>query len=459
MTKQEKTRMLLIVLLVPLFLLTAVNSIFKLDKPTYVATALTDESHFGVKDVEPIDSTPAIVEIEKTQQSEPPETKLNYVDKQNPMKYIVYEEETVDYGSNIIEVISLSEESEVSEPSDISLKEEIPSTPESSQEEVVEAITETAHEFISNVDLDVKSQTVYKEMEKLDYDEQDLLRLANFIDLEADTYDEKLGLASIIVNRVKDKTSTISDVLLEEGQFPHQNLLENHNAAANSYEASIEALNGSAIVEDAMYYYSTEKYDGAWHKENLKELKTIGDLKFFSRKGGSTLAKSEVLTEKEPVIEKQPAVATQPVVEKSKPSEPVKVEETQTRNQTSSIKYSYTEEEFDLLAKLVWAEARGEEYEGKLAVAATVLNRYSKANFSKSIKDIIYAPKQYQPVSEGKLETATPTPADYEAVVEALNGVDPTNGATSFYAPKIVYSAWHESLTHTVTIGSHKFFK
>ena len=120
---------------------------------------------------------------------------------------------------------------------------------------------------------------------------------------------------------------------------------------------------------------------------------------------------------------------------------------------------SATENELDMLAKIIYAEARGESYDGKVAVGAVVLNRVKSGKYPNNIKDVIFARNQFSPVSDGSYYSARPGESEYQAARDALNGVDPTNGALTFYAHNSIYSRYHESLTHTATIGNHKFFK
>lgn len=115
--------------------------------------------------------------------------------------------------------------------------------------------------------------------------------------------------------------------------------------------------------------------------------------------------------------------------------------------------------ELDLLARLVRAEAQGESYVGKVAVGVVVLNRVDHEGFPNSIKDVIYQPGQFSPVSNGAINT----PADAEskrAAIEALN-TDRSKGAGSlfFYNPKASTSTWLESRPTTLVLGNHVFKK
>jgi spore germination cell wall hydrolase CwlJ-like protein len=79
-----------------------------------------------------------------------------------------------------------------------------------------------------------------------------------------------------------------------------------------------------------------------------------------------------------------------------------------------------TLEEEDLLAKVVWAEARGESPEGQQAVAEVVLNRMVSENFANSLEAVIYGDGQFRSVPV--LKDAEPWQAQYDAIEAALYG-------------------------------------
>lgn len=136
-----------------------------------------------------------------------------------------------------------------------------------------------------------------------------------------------------------------------------------------------------------------------------------------------------------------------------------KEEEKNKRNFSFSTPVSATDSELDMLAKIIYAEARGECYDGKVAVGAVVLNRVKSSKYPNTIKQVIFAPRQFSPINDGSYYSAKPTEQEYNAAKDALSGIDPTYGALTFYAYKYTSSKYHESMTHTATIGNHKFFK
>lgn len=112
----------------------------------------------------------------------------------------------------------------------------------------------------------------------------------------------------------------------------------------------------------------------------------------------------------------------------------------------------------ELLAKLVYAEARGEPYRGQVAVAAVVMNRVKSSEFPNTISGVIYQKGQFSCVTDGQINLMVPKDASaYKAAQEAINGVDPTSGCIFFYNPKTTKSKWLYTRKTVITIGNHAF--
>ena len=114
----------------------------------------------------------------------------------------------------------------------------------------------------------------------------------------------------------------------------------------------------------------------------------------------------------------------------------------------------------NLLARLIYGEARGEPYEGQVAVGAVILNRVSSSNFPNTIAGVIYEKGAFTAVSDGQINV----PIDESSTVvkaaqDALNGWDPTHGALYYFNPNTATSAWIWSRPMTITIGRHRFCK
>lgn len=112
----------------------------------------------------------------------------------------------------------------------------------------------------------------------------------------------------------------------------------------------------------------------------------------------------------------------------------------------------------DLLARLVYGEARGEPYTGQVAVAAVVLNRVESSMFPNSIAGVIYQPGAFDVVTDGQINM-TPDSTAIKAARDALNGWDPSYGSIYYFNPNTATSKWIWSRPHVVTIGNHRFCK
>ena len=109
-----------------------------------------------------------------------------------------------------------------------------------------------------------------------------------------------------------------------------------------------------------------------------------------------------------------------------------------------------------LLAKCVYAEARGESYVGQVAVAAVILNRVESEKFPNTIAGVIYQPYAFTAVSDGQINLE-PNQTAYNAARDALNGWDPTYGSLYYYNASTATSSWIYSRKTVVTIGNHVF--
>lgn len=119
---------------------------------------------------------------------------------------------------------------------------------------------------------------------------------------------------------------------------------------------------------------------------------------------------------------------------------------------TSSLNSS----DLNLLARCVYAEARGEPYTGQVAVAAVVLNRVRSSKFPNTVSGVIYQPLAFTSVADGQINLSPNTNA-YNAARDALNGWDPTNGCLYYYNPATATSKWIWSLKVELRIGKHAF--
>lgn len=124
-------------------------------------------------------------------------------------------------------------------------------------------------------------------------------------------------------------------------------------------------------------------------------------------------------------------------------------------NSSSSVS-GYSNSDVKLLARLIYAEARGESYQGQVAVGAVVLNRVKSSSFPNTISGVIYQPYAFTCVNDGQINL-TPNSTALKAAKDAMNGWDPTYGCLYYYNPKVATSSWIYSRPTVVTIGNHVF--
>ena len=117
---------------------------------------------------------------------------------------------------------------------------------------------------------------------------------------------------------------------------------------------------------------------------------------------------------------------------------------------------SYSSSDYQLLARLISAEARGEPYSGQVAVGAVVLNRVEHPSFPNSISGVIYQSGAFSCLYDGQFNKPVSDSA-YSAARDALNGMDPSGGAIYYFNPSTATSKWIWSRPLITTIGNHRF--
>lgn len=117
---------------------------------------------------------------------------------------------------------------------------------------------------------------------------------------------------------------------------------------------------------------------------------------------------------------------------------------------------SPNEANIELLARVINGEARGEPYEGQVAVGAVVLNRVDHPSFPNSISGVVYQKGAFTAVDDGQIN-AQMYASSRRAARDALNGWDPTGGAIYYYNPKTATNKWIRTREIVCTIGRHVF--
>lgn len=115
-----------------------------------------------------------------------------------------------------------------------------------------------------------------------------------------------------------------------------------------------------------------------------------------------------------------------------------------------------TEQNVNLLARIISAEARGEPYAGQVAVGAVVLNRVEHPSFPDTLSGVIYQEGAFTAIVDGQFNEPIADSA-YKAAKDALNGQDPSGGAIYYYNPDKTSNKWIRTRPVIKRIGKHLF--
>lgn len=129
---------------------------------------------------------------------------------------------------------------------------------------------------------------------------------------------------------------------------------------------------------------------------------------------------------------------------------------------TNNISYSASSSDSDLqlMARAINGEARGEPYEGQVAVGAVILNRVKSSQFPNTIAGVIYQAGAFTAVADGQINVPIDENSTvYKAARDAMNGWDPTGGCIYYFNPNTATNKWIWSRPHVKTIGKHRFCK
>jgi len=123
--------------------------------------------------------------------------------------------------------------------------------------------------------------------------------------------------------------------------------------------------------------------------------------------------------------------------------------------------HNHSEADMVFAAQVVWAEANGEGFHGMLMVAEVMANRLNHPAFPNNMREMLTAPRQWQPVRTGAYRRAPQDNSEARAALEqALAGnTNLTNGSTYFRTVVGSPGSWHDrTLNHQVTYRGHMFF-
>lgn len=127
-------------------------------------------------------------------------------------------------------------------------------------------------------------------------------------------------------------------------------------------------------------------------------------------------------------------------------------------NTGTNVPNGYSQNDIQLMANAVYGESRGEPYVGQVAVAAVILNRVASASFPNTVSGVIFEPRAFTAVADGQIYL-TPNETAKKAVLDAINGWDPTGNAIYYFNPDTATSGWIWSRPQIKKIGKHIFCK
>ena len=132
----------------------------------------------------------------------------------------------------------------------------------------------------------------------------------------------------------------------------------------------------------------------------------------------------------------------------------------QKTEKVSYAKTSSSTSDVQLMARAINGEARGEPYEGQVAVGAVILNRVKSSKFPNTIAGVIYQSGAFTAVSDGQInEPISEGSTVYKAARDAMIGWDPTGCCIYYFNPDTATNKWIWSRPVVKTIGKHRFCK
>lgn len=185
--------------------------------------------------------------------------------------------------------------------------------------------------------------------------------------------------------------------------------------------------------------------------------KALNEGRSFTHYGGTSKEKQISPSKKAP---SQKAPAKKPTGKEPVPYE----EQPQNQNDTSTIEKArnvpagYSDQDVQLMANAVFGEARGEPYIGQVAVAAVIINRINSPSFPNTASGVIFEPRAFTAVADGQI-WLQPNETARRAVLDALNGHDPTGNALYYFNPDTATSGWIWTRPQIKKIGKHIFCK
>ena len=124
------------------------------------------------------------------------------------------------------------------------------------------------------------------------------------------------------------------------------------------------------------------------------------------------------------------------------------------------IDYNFTEEEIEILERIVEAEVTGNSYyEGKLAVANVILNRIESPRFPNTVKGVVFAQNQFTPTKDGRYYTVKVTELTKQVVADAINGARAVPDDAYYFCTPRAGKGWFETALRKIDyVAPHNIY-
>jgi len=213
---------------------------------------------------------------------------------------------------------------------------------------------------------------------------------------------------------------------------------------------SKQVIQYGAVGEDVIELQSRLKYIGFYSKkiDGVFGWSTYWALRNFQYEFGLPIDGLAGSTTKAKLVKATKYNKSAAVPGKKAPAKP----------KSTNVPNGFSQNDIKLMANAVYGEARGEPYMGQVAVAAVILNRFESSTFPNTISGVIFEPLAFTAVADGQI-WLTPNDTARKAVLDAINGWDPTGNALYYFNPATATSKWIWSRPQIKRIGKHIFCK
>ncbi|MFE8702654.1 spore cortex-lytic enzyme [Cytobacillus sp. FJAT-54145] len=210
-------------------------------------------------------------------------------------------------------------------------------------------------------------------------------------------------------------------------------------------------IDGLAGAETKAKLVKASNYNKQFVKENINKGKN------FTHYGGVDLNQQKAPAKGGQGTNQQAAPkGNQNAQQQATPQQQAAPQQQAQKPSATNVPNGFSQNDIQLMSNAVYGEARGEPYVGQVAVAAVILNRLDSATFPNTVSGVIFEPRAFTAVADGQI-WLTPNETAKKAVLDAINGWDPTGNATYYFNPDTATSAWIWSRPQIKKIGKHIF--